>query len=70
VGTLFSWENKMFKETGYEKILFILLFAFSTIGIYGCSQKEYFSNNEEKNNLLKLLQLLVRRLVSLTTIKK
>lgn len=53
-----------------KKILFILLFAFSAIGIYGCSQKEYFSNVEEKNNLLKLLQLLVRRLVSLTIIKK
>lgn len=43
-----------------KKLLFILLFAFSAIGIYGCSQKEYFSNVEEKNNLLKLFQLLVR----------
>lgn len=43
-----------------KKILFILLFAFSTIGIYGCSQTEYFSNDEEKNNLLKLFQLLMR----------
>ena len=30
-----------------KRLLFILLFAFSAIGIYGCSQKEYFSNAEE-----------------------
>lgn len=43
-----------------KKLLPMLLFAFSAIGIYGCSQKEYLSNVEEKNNLLKLLQLLMR----------
>lgn len=43
-----------------KKLLFILLYAFSAIGIYGCGQTEYFSNDEEKNNLLKLFQLLVR----------
>lgn len=31
-----------------NKLLFILLFTFSAIGIYGCSQKEYFSNDEKK----------------------
>lgn len=31
-----------------KKLLLILLFAFSAIGIYGCSQKEYFSNVEKK----------------------
>ncbi len=31
-----------------NKLLFILLFAFSAIGIYGCSQKENFSNDEKK----------------------
>jgi hypothetical protein len=38
-----------------KKILFILLFAFSTIGIYGCSQKEYFSNDEEKKQFTEII---------------
>lgn len=43
-----------------KKILLILMLAFSAIGIYGCRQKEYFSNDKEKNNLLKLVQPLMR----------
>ena len=35
-----------------KKILFILLFAFSAIGIYGCSPKEYFSDVEEKKQFI------------------
>ncbi|GFI46371.1 hypothetical protein IMSAGC019_01685 [Lachnospiraceae bacterium] len=38
-----------------KKILFILLFAFSTIGIYGCSQTEYFSNDEEKKQFTEII---------------
>ena len=38
-----------------KKILFILLFAFSAIGIYGCSQKEYFSNVEEKKQFIEII---------------
>ena len=37
-----------------NKILLILLFAFSAIGIYGCSQKEYFSNVEEKKQFIEI----------------
>ena len=62
----------------------IMLVFILTVGMFslvGCGDKTaksnvsdadgaYFSNNEEKNNLLKLLQLLVRRLVSLIIIKK
>lgn len=42
------------------EILFILLFAFSAIGIHGCSQKRISVTLKKKNNLLKLLQLLMR----------
>ena len=38
-----------------KKLLFILLFAFSAIGIYGCSQKEYFSNVEEKRQFTEII---------------
>ena len=38
-----------------KKILFILLFAFSTIGIYGCSQTEYSSNDEEKKQFTEII---------------
>ena len=38
-----------------KKILLILLFAFSAIGIYGCSQKEYFSNVEEKKQFTEII---------------
>ncbi|MDE5933028.1 MAG: hypothetical protein K2H40_11195, partial [Lachnospiraceae bacterium] len=38
-----------------KKLLFILLFAFSAIGIYGCSQKEYFSNVEEKKQFTEII---------------
>ncbi len=38
-----------------KKILFILLFAFCTIGICGCSQKEYFSNVEEKKQFTEII---------------
>ena len=38
-----------------KKILLILLFAFSAIGIYGCSQKEYFSNVEEKQQFIEII---------------
>lgn len=38
-----------------KKILLILLFAFSAIGIYGCSQKEYFSNVEEKVQFIEII---------------
>ena len=43
-----------------KKLLFILLFAFSVMGIYGCSQKSISVTLRKKSNLLKLLQLLVR----------
>lgn len=38
-----------------KKLLFILLFAFSAIGIYGCSPKEYFSNVEEKKQFIEII---------------
>lgn len=38
-----------------KKLLFILLFAFSAIGIYGCSQKEYFNNVEEKKQFIEII---------------
>ena len=38
-----------------KKILLILLFALSAIGIYGCSQKEYFSNVEEKKQFIEII---------------
>ena len=38
-----------------KRLLFILLFAFSAIGIYGCSQKEYFSNDEEKKQFTEII---------------
>lgn len=38
-----------------KKLLFILLVAFSAIGIYGCSQKEYFSNVEEKKQFTEII---------------
>ncbi len=38
-----------------KKILFVLLFAFSAIGIYGCGQKEYFSNVEEKKQFTEII---------------
>lgn len=38
-----------------KKILFILLLVFSTIGIYGCGQKEYFSNVEEKKQFTEII---------------
>ena len=38
-----------------KKILLILLFVFSAIGIYGCSQKEYFSNVEEKKQFIEII---------------
>ena len=38
-----------------KKILLILLFAFSAIGIYGCSQKEYYSNVEEKKQFIEII---------------
>ncbi len=38
-----------------KKILLILLFAFHAIGIYGCSQKEYFSNVEEKRQFTEII---------------
>ncbi len=38
-----------------KKILFILLLAFSAIGIYGCSQKEYFTNDEEKKQFTEII---------------
>ena len=38
-----------------KKILLILFFALSAIGIYGCSQKEYFSNVEEKKQFIEII---------------
>ena len=38
-----------------KKILLILMLAFSAIGIYGCSQKEYFSNVEEKRQFTEII---------------
>ena len=38
-----------------KKFLLILLFAFGAIGIYGCSQKEYFSNVEEKKQFIEII---------------
>lgn len=38
-----------------KKILLILLFAFSAIGIYGCSQKEIFSNVEDKKQFIEII---------------
>ncbi len=38
-----------------KKILFILLFAFSTMGIYSCSQKEYSSNDEDKKQFTEII---------------
>lgn len=38
-----------------KKLLYILLFAFSAIGIYGCSQKAYFSNVEEKKQFIEII---------------
>lgn len=38
-----------------KKILLILLFVFSVIGIHGCSQKEYFSNVEEKKQFIEII---------------
>lgn len=38
-----------------KKILLILLFAFSALGIYGCSQKEYFSNVEGKKQFIEII---------------
>ena len=38
-----------------KKILFILLLSISTIGIYGCSQEEYFSNDEEKKQFTEII---------------
>lgn len=38
-----------------KKLLFILLFAFSAIGIYGCSQKEDSSNIEEKKQFTEII---------------
>lgn len=38
-----------------KKLLFILLVTFSAIGIYGCSQKEYFSNVEEKRQFTEII---------------
>ena len=44
-----------------KKILLILLFAFSAIGIYMVVVKKIISVTlKKKNNLLKLLQLLMR----------
>lgn len=36
-------------------LLIFLLFAFSAIGIYGCSQKEYVSNAEEKKQFIEII---------------
>ncbi len=38
-----------------KKLLPMLLFAFSAIGIYGCSQKEYLSNVEEKKQFIEII---------------
>ena len=38
-----------------KKILLILLFAFSALGIYGCSQKEYFSNVDGKKQFIEII---------------
>lgn len=38
-----------------KNLLFILLFAFSAMGIYGCSQKEYFSNVEDKKQFTEIM---------------
>ncbi len=37
-----------------KKILLILMLAFSAIGIYGCRQKEYFSNDKEKKQFIEI----------------
>lgn len=37
-----------------KKLLFILLFAVSIIGIYGCTQKEDSSNIEEKKQFIEV----------------
>ena len=46
---------KCLRRLAMKKILLILLFAFSAIGIYGCSQKEYFSNVEEKKQFIEII---------------
>lgn len=38
-----------------KKLLFILLIAFGATGIYGCSQKEDFSNVEEKKQFTEII---------------
>ena len=38
-----------------KKLLLILLFALSAMGIYGCSQKEHFSNVEEKRQFIEII---------------
>jgi len=46
---------KCLRRLAMKKILLILLFAFHAIGIYGCSQKEYFSNVEEKRQFTEII---------------
>lgn len=46
---------KCLRRLAMKKKLFILLFAFSAIGIYGCSQKEYFGNVEEKKQFIEII---------------
>lgn len=46
---------KRLRRLAMKKLLFILLFAFSAIGIYGCSQKEYSDNVEEKKQFIEII---------------
>ena len=46
---------KCLRRLAMKKLLLILLFAFHAIGIYGCSQKEYFSNVEEKRQFTEII---------------
>ena len=46
---------KCLRRLAMKKLLLILLFAFHAIGIYGCSQKGYFSNVEEKRQFTEII---------------
>ena len=46
---------KCFRRLAMKKLLLILLFAFSALGICGCSQKEYCNNVEEKKQFIQVI---------------
>lgn len=54
-GRLLRHSGRTGEDSIMKKILFVLLVAFSAIGIYGCGQKEYFSNVEEKKQFTEII---------------